>query len=548
MAEVLSILGGIYTSATILDHLATHTQKWRLLSDRLFDIKEGLDAAELSLDAWKTKFDFQERRPVVYMTVLFGRLGWERIQATLGSIKIITRSIQTDVHKAVGRALAAKPGRALGYTSDRYDKELVEECLRRIKRNTSWSRKFNYSVLGKADDMEMRLDRLHRKLTALERFSELYLEKEHPDIFREIRRLPGRRVILKIADPAHDTVKSKVLDALSARKDADLLHRASQSDSSVHIGLSTPQIHKRDFAFLLSLGGHLQEVLAHPIRIKAINDRNRVQATMDKAVPALIRSSKEATYMLPSSGTSSGFQLSVPPSNLLLELAYKDPLSTLVRAQNNFLGQQVLYPQDQIALAAGIAQGAFRLIGSQWLQCLDNKNIRWRRTAEGNWTTMMAAMPGDSSTTRTLDQVLNASLSARGNKDLAKHVHIFRIGLVLTELALKTPISYIDFDPSTGGVRIFISSFNHDSEPLDATEIAAEVDNKTNILLGNIVFTCLSALEKDGMKDREIESTYYKEVLSQADQLEALVKKERKRGSPAGSAGIVQKRFLVRKK
>ena len=161
MAEIVSVLGAIATSASILNHLAKQTERWRSLSDRLFDIREGLDSAELSLESWQRKYDYQERRPAIYMHVLFGRLGWDRIQITLGSIKRITKAVQSDVHKAVGRALAARPtGRSVpDRLDDRYAQELVEDCLYRIKRNTSWSRKFVYSVFNKIEDLEMQLDR-----------------------------------------------------------------------------------------------------------------------------------------------------------------------------------------------------------------------------------------------------------------------------------------------------------------------------------------------------------------------------------------------------
>ncbi|KAF2738238.1 hypothetical protein EJ04DRAFT_509668 [Polyplosphaeria fusca] len=536
MTEILGILGGIYTSAQVLDHFAKQTSRWRILSDRLFDAKEGLDAAQLSLKSWQRKYDVQDRRPLVYMHVLFGQPGWEQLRRTLGHIKMINRSIQSDIDKIVGRALRARPGGPLepDRHDGRYDEQLVEDCLRRIKRSMRWSQKFKYSVLGRIDDLEVALERLHRKLTTLERFSDYYLELEHPDIFYTIKRLPGRRVILRIGDSRHDAVQRKLLHALRARKDAELLHRASHSEPSIHIGLSVPQIHERDFAFLLPLAGRTHEVLVHPVRFKAIHDRSRVQTNISSAVPTLIRNKQEPCYMLPSSAGDEGFQLSLPPTTLLTELEYRDPLSTLVRKQNSFLGQPV-YPQDQIAIACGIAHGSFRLIGSRWLQFLDNRNIRWRRNAEGQWTSMMAAQPGDTSITRTLDQVLDSNSSRFDKRDLSKHAQIFRIGLVLTELALKTPISYIDFDNRSGGVRLFISGLNGDGEEVEAAEVAAEVENRTNVLMGNMVFTCLSALAREGMREKEIEEAYYRNVLSQADELQAFVKADRRRGSPAGT-------------
>lgn len=536
MAEVLGILSGLYTTGQALEAFAKHTRKWRLLSDRLFDIREGLDAAELSLEAWQRKHDIQPRRHIVYMQVLFGRTGCDRIQSTLGSISIIAGTIRDDVNRVIGRALRTGSTRVSTDFDILANEQLVEDCLRRIRKSNSWSRKFVYSVLGRADDLEMRLERLHRKLTMLEHFSDLYLEKEHPEIFQTIKRLPGKRVILKVGDSRHETIQRKLLQALSARKDAELLHRASGHQDQIHIGISVPQILDRDFAFLLSLEGRTHEVLVHPVRIKAINDANRVQSDMATAIPSLIKNTKNPCYMLPSSSTSAGFQVSIPPSNILSDLEYKYPLSTLIRDRNDSLTQQMLYSQDQCALASGIAQGSFRLVGSRWLHFLDSRNIRWRRSGTGQWTSMMAAMPGDGSITRTLEQSRDGASQRRDRRDLSKHIQIFRIGLVLAELALKTPISYVDYDSATDTVKIYADGFDDTGEALGAEEIASAVEMRTNVLLGNMVFFCLAVLQdKDAMADKNIESAYFKDVLSQAEELDSLIRNGRKRASPAGS-------------
>ena len=541
MAEVIGIISGLLTAGQTLETFARQIHRWRHLSDRLFDLREGLDAAEISLQAWQRKYDIQERRPIIYMQVLFGKPGCERIQSTLGSIRIISKSMQHDIDLIVGRALSARPGRApLG---GRIDEWLVEDCLTRIRRNISWSRKFVLSVLGKADNLEMRLERLHRKLTMLERFSDYYLEKEHPDIFSEIKRLPGRRVILKVSDGRSASVQNKLLDALSAQKDAEMLHKTSGQGNKIHIGLSVPQIRERDFAFLLSLNGRTHEVLVHPVKIKAINGSTRVQSDLAAAVPSLMhkQTKYDVCYIKPSSRSSNGFELSIPQRNLLADLEYKDPLSTVFKDQNARLGSQILYPQDQSAIASGIAQSSFRLIGSQWLRFLDCNNVRWRRTADQNWTSMLTATPGNLSTTRSLDSCLTANKNRRDARDLSKHIHVFRIGLVIAELCLKSSISYIDFDPTTETVKLFLG----DGEEVDATEIAAEVERKTNTYLGNMVFSCLSVLqERDKMSNESIEGTYFTDVVREAEKLDEVIRSGRtwlarkSEGSSAGASPV----------
>jgi hypothetical protein len=538
MAEVLGIITGLITAGQALESFAHHTRKWKRLSDRLFDIREGIDVAELALASWKRKFQIEDRHRRVYMEVLFGKQGYERITATLGSIGLVTRVVRGDINKIIGRALLVQKDRRpndSGYESD-IDEKLVKDCLRRIQQNTSWSRKFTLSVLGKADELEKRLEKLDKKVTVLERFSDLYLEREHPDIFAEMKRLGGRRVILKVGDGGTDDLGKHLKNSMAARDDAQLLHRASGKGNRVHIGLSVPQIGDRDFDFLLDLDGRTDEVLLRPVKIKAINDSPRVKSDFTAIVPALRSNPRVEHYVLPSAANSNGFRIKMPSAHHLADLEHKDSLGTIIKNRDTYLGSQILYQQDQSAIASGIAQGALRLIGSQWMDSLDCSNIRWRRTKDGQWTSMLTVVPGNASTTRTLEQCYTANRMGRGSRDLRKHIQIFRIGLVLCELALKTPISYVDFDPSANSVKLFI---NNDEE-IDAVDLAAAVERENNVLLGNIVYYCLNVLQdKDKMKDKAIEADYFRKVLKDAKELDGLLQNDRRRGdkSPVTADG-----------
>ncbi|KAL5121155.1 hypothetical protein ACEQ8H_001007 [Pleosporales sp. CAS-2024a] len=520
MAEVVGIISGLITAVQALESFAHQTRKWKRLYDRLFDIREGIDVAELALASWKRKFQIEERHGHVYMEALFGKQGYERIRASLGSIGIVARVVREDINKMIGKALLGQKDRAgssSGYDGD-VDERLVQDCLKRIQQNTSWSQKFMLSVLGKADELEKRLEKLDRKVTVLERFSDLYLEREHPDIFAEIQRLGGRRVIIKVGDGGMDDVGKHLRNSMAARDDAQLLHKASGKGNRVHIRLSVPHIGERDFDFLLNVEGRTDEVVLRPVKIKAIHDSPRVKSDLEAVVPAMRSNPQKEHYVLPSAASQNGFRIRVPAAHVLTELEHKESLATMIQNRDRQLGSQILYQQDQSAIACGIAQGALRLIGSEWMGFLDCANIRWRRTKDGQWTSMLTATLGNASTTRALEQCCTANRMGRGSRDLTKHMHIFRIGLVLCELALKTPISYVDFDPSSNSVKLFI---NHDEE-IDAVDLAAAVERENNVLLGNIVFYCLNVLQdKDRMRDRAIEADYFREVVKDAQELES---------------------------
>ncbi|KAG9192317.1 hypothetical protein G6011_11051 [Alternaria panax] len=178
MAEVLDVISGLKTAEQSLHTFALQIKQSNLLSEQLFDIKKGLEFAKLSLDNWQHRYDIRFHRPDIYIRILFGKEGHERMTATISTINILAGSIKSDISRVRGLALKVQYRRAYyGKNQDIDSEERVNECLRKIARNNTWSRRLFLSVLGKSDDVEMRLKRLHRKLTTLERFSDLYLEK-----------------------------------------------------------------------------------------------------------------------------------------------------------------------------------------------------------------------------------------------------------------------------------------------------------------------------------------------------------------------------------
>ena len=535
MAEIIGIASGILAAGQTLNTFAHQIQQWRDLSERLLDLRQGLLVSKHVFERWQHKWEVNQRQPNVYLRALFGHEGCNNIRLTLSGIQRVTNSLQSDVDDIIGRTLRYRPGRST--QSRLIDPGLVDDCLERIRRRTSWRRKFVLSVWNRADVMEKRLQRLERELRALESHTNYYLEKEHPDIFSEIKRLPGRNFVLRLGNETSAAVR-KVSETLAAQRDAELLHRATDPGNRIHIGLSVPRIHRKDFAFLLALGGRTHEILVQPVRITTTNGNDpRVPRSLASAVPNLRRTQNNQALVRPSSRSTDGFQLTVPPVPLLAQLEFKDSLSAMFTNQNTRLGSQILYTQDQNALASGIAQSSLRLIGSRWLDFLDSSNVRWRRTTDGLWASMLTATPGDSSTNNTLKDCLSSNLNrSRAPRDLSRHAHIFRIGLVLTELCLKTSISYIDFDPRTESVKVYMEDERGTTEK-NAHDIAAEVDLTCNPYLGNMVFFCLSALQdKERLGDKDIQGDYFNVVVRSAEDLDRLIKAPRRRG-PGGVNG-----------
>jgi hypothetical protein len=529
MAEVLGILKGLYTAGQALETFAHQTHKWRRLSERLFDIKEGLEFGELTLESWRNKFDIQAHRPNLQMRILFGKEGVERIRATLGSVKAATQMINSDVDKIVIQALKvgiARPG--FGNRENSNEEELMRECLRKIQRNTSWSRKFVISLLSKAEDLEQRIGRFHRKLALLERLSDFFLSKEHAS------RLPERRGILKLHDGRTDVLPKRFIDALAARKDAQILHRASSThDTQIHIGLSVPLPSKRSFAFLLTLPNNTtHELIVHPVKIKSIPEATYIPRDLLAAVSHLrnLQSSyEEECYMLPSpTSSSAGFQISTPATTTLANLQYKNTLQTIIQQQTHHSNLLPMYPHDQSALASGIAQSCFRFLDTPWMDCMHSANLRWRKSInrEGRerWISMLSsavAAPG-------LTHKLEVFLASTPHID-KRHVQIFRVGLVLAELVLLSPISDFSFNTTERTVMFCLST----GEEVGVHEVASLVEGRSNVLLGDVVFFCLNVLLE--WEQEAVEERYFAEVVRRAEVLEGLGRGRGAGPSPVGS-------------
>jgi hypothetical protein len=148
----------------------------------------------------------------------------------------------------------------------------------------------------------------------------------------------------------------------------------------------------------------------------------------------------------------------------------------------------------------------------------------------------MASTPGEAATTRAVDTWRAAVADDGGSR---KRTHIFRLGLLLAEIATKITVcpighlgdlaSLVDFE--VGGIR------EEDGFPIDAVEIAAEVEVNTNVLIGNVVFACLSVLQENGEIDEDVDEMFYRTVLGQVEELEDLMRRgmDRRLGSAVGT-------------
>jgi hypothetical protein len=167
------------------------------------------------------------------------------------------------------------------------------------------------------------------------------------------------------------------------------------------------------------------------------------------------------------------------------------------------------------------------------MEYMYSANIRWRKSMEGWWVSMLTATaasiaPRNAGLTRKLQGFLNGMHTHRDEKLL----QVFRIGIVLVELVLLFPISDVSLQAATSTVTFCLGT----GEEVGVYELASMVEEKSNVLVGDVVFFCLNAVlegDEDGVEER-----YFMEVVRRAEVLDGLGKGEGRRGgspSPVGS-------------
>jgi hypothetical protein len=353
----------------------------------------------------------------------------------------------------------------------------------------------------------------------LQRISETESERERPDIFGPLNDLPRRKKRLNLEWP-------KVAEGYLLQGDARSLHDAYVAGDRLkyNIGLSVPdsetspsrysQGRKLDpnFQFLLQNGNRSWEILAKPVGFRE-EQRKWLKPSLSSTLPSFTGNSYVENLLPPLAPINNGYRLNSVPAGWLAELAPVETLEKLLKRSRDSLNPVRLPLQDRTAIAISIVEGCFRLLGSEWLENLDVANIQGKKSRDGSWMTMLSGEQGDRSIARTLEALKDEGRRARGNRNLSVHCQIFRLGLIVTELILRVPISYIDKDPTTSGARIWIKDLS--DEPFDALELASRVDAETNNrLLGNILQFCLMSMQdKAVIRDDAVADKFYRKAL-----------------------------------
>ena len=367
--------------------------------------------------------------------------------------------------------------------------------------------------------MDAQIDRFNTKLTNLERLAEGHLLDTHPSLFsKDPSQWPQERQGL-IQDGMRDEMRRAVRHT---REDAESMHSAwaANDDTKCHLAItnsgdqsSREAIMSQHLYFVLANSERAKEIQVKPVRFEGSQVKT-LPDNLNDVSKSIYRSSQRDHYLLPPGALDgSGFKIYACPRSSLAKLDAQRPLSALLnQAQKTKLGS--LKTEDKLAVAVGLIEGSYRYLGTPWLNYLDSANVRGDRASNGTWTALLQAKPGNKAVSQALTQ-----LSAKGpykSLGLESHKQIFRLGVVLTELAVGSLVSYAEAsdDIKVPGVSLVFQDIAEDDR-LSADEIAAEVENRTGSeIYANLVKFCLSVLQsRTKIKTLRVDDAYEKELL-----------------------------------
>jgi len=527
--EALAIIGGINDASDILSRFFKTVMDYVDLPERVLFTWELLLGCEFELKAWKRTWGVEERRRHQYYEKFWGPDGSREVRRVLGILKGMTKKIKGEINKLIPCTVLHG-----GYQpqneqdSKQSDEKLVIESVRRISKNMFKRRRFLAAVKQLSSRVDGQIRDFEKMLKALNRISWGFADRLHDLSGRHA--IGSSKTFLPIASSERSANQTACTDATqlhsalkasrqmtcylgltvqsSRGRSADRNRRISRSRSRSRSQSSPPVPDPvRDYQILLKDGSTTQEVLLRPARFKYSETeeipRSEYCVSFAEVLDEFNRSVEVASFLMPpSSPYREGFT------------AYKtaeaqlEAMSTM-RSLSSQLGW--LYVKEKIQIAYVLAEGYFRLLGSPWPDYVDSDNIRIRQIVGRKWAALLHARLGNSHFKDVLDRA--EENFRRSYRSLKQHCQIYRLGILLTELALGRQISFLHFHRNDG-VKIALSRLERNAG-LDAEFIAAEVGSAIDInRYGDVVHFCLSTIRnRDNIVPGDFDAEFELHVL-----------------------------------
>lgn len=504
--EVLAILTAVKDANEVLGQFLALIRRYADLPRSILVLRHRISGCEHALKKWERTWGIEDGRPNAYYEVFWGRNGWAEVREVVGTLRIICNNLNESVSSmvnSVDKATRHNRRPHPPYVYERHvDEALVRESIKRITRSTNdrrWNR-FMKACKNEAAELEYQVREFNRSLRALRRISNGKFEEMHGLSWSR------RRRHLQPAEIVRLLTGRDMRSHQEARADAVSLHEAFKSGNRTgqmkcHLGMTvvtlagsvqnrTQPDPKKDFQMLLETPLYSCEVLVHPAKFN--NDRGtlRREVFLSSFVDVLAEiqqgATKPSNLLPPSNQFENGFTVRTALDAQLNESVIRQPLRHQLHR---------ILRREKVHVAYTLASGFFRLLGSPWADYLECGNIRTKPIAGDLWAALLDASPGDRLTSTIFQRT--TQLFQRSNREMKYHCHVYRLGIVLAEIALGQQITFLKLD------RVFGPKIVLDiqaDQGLDAEVVAGLVEDEMDGTFGDVVYFCVSVFQQEDLR------------------------------------------------
>jgi hypothetical protein len=560
--EVIAILGACKNGFEVLGKLFGLVQRYRHFPKSVIGLKHEITGCHYALEGWQRKWGV-EPGSSEQLEKNWGKNGWKDVSGVLANLMNIRNGLIREINELVRCATNDKKIPDHKIVFDDRLQLLARKNIESMKRNTSAWKRFTYACKEQAGKIQDKIQLFDRQLNALNRISDGAAEKVHgaaekvhvgaekvhgTDSSSLLTRLESQSVITKVtgrslrffqeqqtdaillhkafkagkevkcylgimgvSKSATDTIPQKRLIIRNVRSGKKHGENKSTSQAVIKFGgdgtpLRPPAPRSDlDHHFLLSDSLSVEELLVQPMRF----DKKGENLTRDGYLESFSGSLEWFRRNIPLPG-----QL-LPPSGsfeqgFLLWKTVDADLAALYMARplQEQLGRWSL--QEKIEIGHGLSWGLFRILGSPWGDYIESWNLRVERTRKASLATLLQACSSEEDYSKMLERATTNLLAPSSQSK--KHSQIYRLGILLVELALSREISILEYDRDIGP-RIVLDWL--DWKPWDHVRIAAEVQSAMGEKFGDIVFFCLSVFQnKELVTGDNIDELFASRVLA----------------------------------
>lgn len=162
------------------------------------------------------------------------------------------------------------------------------------------------------------------------------------------------------------------------------------------------------------------------------------------------------------------------------------------------IGEPFTRGKDVVQLANTLANGFFRVLGSPRGDYFECDNLKARAATTDIWSALLDASPRDRQAAEVFERSKRLFQCPR---DVRHHCHVFRLRIVLTEIAIGRRITFLTSDREIGS-RIVMDW--HGDQRLPPITVAGYVENEMDTAYGDAVYHCLSLLENRDMRQDSV--------------------------------------------